>query len=100
MKSTRNSSSHAPAGLVAELPDMSVRPVLTVVTEKEDLREPHAGNDKRPVPGQSFGKAGFEGPSLHTAVKEHLDRLPPIGGEVLCPRDRIGWQLLRCEHCR
>src|SRR2546422_11593246 len=83
LKPARNSGRNAPAGLVYELFDMSVGPTLAVVTEKEHLIEPHAGDDKRTVSRQPLGRAGCEVTSLHNALKEQLDRLAPIGIEIL-----------------
>ncbi len=56
--------------------------------------EPDAGNDKRAVAGQPFGRASFKVTGLDNPLKEQLDGLPALGVEIPFPGLRSGRELL------
>src|SRR5918911_5127052 len=69
-----------------------------VVTQEDDLIQPHTGDDEGPVAVAPLTRARFQVARLNDSLKEQLYRLLAVGVEVALPRAAPLRQLPRRQH--
>ena len=67
---------------------------MSIVTQKEHLIEPHAGDDKGAGSGQAFGGTSLEVTGLDNPLKKQLDGFAAIGIRLVLPCLQRRGQLL------
>src|SRR5215211_3195341 len=74
---------------------MCRRSARPVVTQEDDLVEPHAGDDEGPVAAEPLARAHLQVRCLNDSLEEQSYRLLAVGVEVALPRGARLRQLLR-----
>src|SRR5215207_11005193 len=77
---------------------MCRRSARPVVTQEDDLVEPYAGDDERPVAAEPLARARLQVAGLNDPLKQQLYRLLAVCIEVALPRAAPLRQLLRRQH--